>query len=173
MPLPESAYNLLTGNKWLLIIPYQQLLPDSDISELSLNLTNFSLPELTIESTEFNAQGRAIPIPTGIRNESKSIIFNYMLSNDWHQYKLLLKWFNLVSNKETNALGAKLPNMSLTISVYMLSEYKNSRFRIDFKGAWLAGLDAIDLNYQQGEEEIQHGFTINYAFYDFVDLLDE
>ena len=96
-----------------------------------------------------------------------------MLSNNWHQYKLLLAWFNKVSNQNTGALGAKLPDMSLTISVYMLSEFKNTRFRIDFTGAWISGLDAIDLNYQAGEEEIQHGFTINYAFYEFIDLLDD
>jgi hypothetical protein len=175
-----QGYNLLTGNKWILSIPFQQINPDLKYEDVCLNLTNFSLPDFTVSQSEFGIRGVSIPIPSKVRNESKSITFNYMLSHDWSQYKLLYKWFSLIvdesgrgTDSSDDPSGGGIPPYLTDITVIMLSEYKNLTWSMVFRGAWISSLGSIDLNYQQGEENIQHSFTINYAYYEINDLLTD
>ncbi len=170
MPLSNNAYNLATGNKWILTIPFKSIDQKFSANNVALNLTNFSIPELTIESADISQYGRTFNVPTGTRNEDKTISFNYMLSSNWHQYDILYKWFNLVSNQDTSGYEVTPSEFLLDLSVYVLSEYKNPIFRIDYIGAWISALDAVDFNYQSAEENIVHGFRINYAFYKFEGL---
>lgn len=170
MPLSNRAYNLATQNKWLLVLPYKQIDTSFTVDNVAFNLTNFSLPSLEIGQVNFPIHGRDIPLPTGVQNESKAITFNYMLSSDWHQYRILYKWFNKISD-DNNAFQDSYQNLTMDITVYLLSEFKNPMFSIVFTGCWISSLQDIDLNYQSGEEVIQHSFTINYATYKFVDLI--
>ena len=175
MALPNTAYNLATGNKWILSIPFNQLdVEDGDdpsfLQTIAFNLYNFSIPALTIGEASFGLFGITIPIPTNTRNEDKSILFNYMLSSDWHQYKTLYKWFSLIANEDGGA-GTDVPSRYLLdVTVTMISEYKNDRFDIVFHGAWLQLLDTIDLNYQNAQENISHAFNLRYAFYTIENL---
>ena len=93
-----------------------------------------------------------------------------MLSSDWAQYKVLYKWFNMSANFE-NEFNESYRDVLLDISVFVLSEFKKPLFSIIFRGCWISTLGEIDFNYQQGEENIQTYFTINYASYEFDGLI--
>jgi hypothetical protein len=170
MPVTNRAYNLNTGNKWVAVIPFKLIDPDLSVDNVAFNLVNFTTPALEIGTAEFPIQGRDIPLPTGVQNEDKSLIFNYMMSSDWHQYKILYKWFNQISD-ENNAPQDTYDQLVLPISIFFLSEFKTPLFSMNFEGCWISNLQDIDLNYQQGEENIQHSFTIRYATYSFDNLL--
>lgn len=169
MPLPVQAYNLATGNKWLLVIPFHKVLTDTKSTQLAFNLVNFSIPDFSIGSTEFPIRGASFPLPTTVRNESKSITFFYLLSSDWYQYKFLYKWFNMIANEEGGGQLPKYGNLDMT--VYMLTEFKNVRFYFTFYGCWLQSLGSLDLNYQTGENNVMHSFTCMYAYYKIHDLI--
>ena len=125
MALPNTAYNLATGNKWILSIPFNQLDIESGedatfLETIAFNLYNFSIPALTIGEANFSLFGVGIPIPTHTRNEDKSILFNYMLSSNWNQYKTLYKWFSLIANEDGGA-GTDVPsNYLLDVTVTMI-----------------------------------------------------
>jgi hypothetical protein len=170
MPIPTEAYNLSTGDKWLLVIPFKQIDENFSVDNIALNLTNFSLPELTIGETEMSIMGKSFNLPTGVRNEDKNISFSYMLSSNWSQYQLLYKWFSMISNEDSK-FDSSFPNTLLDITVFVLTEFKEPIFSIVFRGCWINRLGSIDFNYQSGEENIQHEFGINYATYEFQDLL--
>ena len=134
MSLSSTAYNLATGNKWILSIPFNLLEVEalSDEAEvptfketIAFNLYNFSIPALTIGESNFSVMGVQIPIPTNTRNEDKGILFNYMLSSDWHQYKTLYKWFSLIANEDGGAGTDTATNYLLDVTVTMISEFKN------------------------------------------------
>ena len=182
MALPNTAYNLATGNKWILSIPFNQLLiedglaadiettPATFLETIAFNLYNFSIPSLTIGEANFSMMGVGMPIPTLTRNEDKSILFNYMLSSNWNQYKTLYKWFSLIADEDGGSGTDTSSNYLLDVTVTMISEYKNDRFDIVFHGAWLQSLDTIDLNYQNAEANISHAFNLRYAFYTIENL---
>jgi hypothetical protein len=170
MPLISNAYNLNTGNKWMLILPYKKIDSEITTDNIAMNLTNFTLPDLEIGSVDFDIRGRAIPIPTHVQNEDKTLTFNYMLSSDWHQYKFLWKWFNQISD-ENNGASDSYGNLVVDISILLISEYKKALFTMNFRGCWINSLQSLDLNYQSGEENIQHSFTVKYATFDFEGLI--
>jgi len=173
MGIDISAYNLSTGNKWVLIIPFKSIDPTLSSDNFSLNLTNFSINDLSIGSTDFGIRGVRIPIPTISRNESKSITFNYMLSSNWRQYRLLYTWFNKIAKEGGGADLNFMSKYMLDCTVYVLSEFKKKLFSITYFGSWISNLAKIDFNYQSDGQQINHNFTLNYAYYEIDDLIEK
>ena len=57
MQLPIDAYNLSTNDKWILVIPFKQIDESFSVDNIALNLTNFSLPELSMSQVEMPIMG--------------------------------------------------------------------------------------------------------------------
>jgi len=165
MPIISQAYNLSAGNRWILSIPIKAIDDSYSIDNLILNLTSLSIPDREIQSSDFSVRGRPVPISTGVREDSREISCNYMLSSDWHQYKFLNTWFELNSN-ENHGTQQKLTDIAL----YILSEFKQPIFYINFKGCWLNRLGGFSLNYQDGYNQIEGSFTFKYAYMQFDNM---
>tara|TARA_R110002020_G_scaffold90534_18_gene220489 strand:+ start:1130 stop:1666 length:537 start_codon:yes stop_codon:yes gene_type:complete len=170
--IPEN-YNLATGTKWYMIFPFQKI--DSTITSenIALNLFNFSLPEVSMGETEFGIRGVQIPVPNGVRDESKLITFNYILSANWYQYKLLYKWFSQIANECGGQTAPEMMDYMLDVTVMIISEYKNPLFEIVFHNAWIKNMAAVDFNYQDDDEVIHHSFDINFSHYTIKNLIEE
>jgi hypothetical protein len=173
MPLPATSYNLATGNKWLLVLPFTKIDSSLNSKDIAFNLCNFQIPEFILGTAGYSFGGVEFPLPTFVRRENKQITFNYMLSTDWHQYKTLYRWFSMIAKEEGGASSNNLQDLLLDINVLMLSEFKNTIFNIKFFGCHITGLGALELNYQNDGENIQHSFTIAYAYYEIQNLLDD
>ncbi len=171
MPVSDRAYNLSAQNKWVLVLPYKKIDDTLTADSVVFNLCNFTIPALEIGSTDFNIYGRSIPWPTGAQNEDKNLRFDYMLSSDWHQYKILYKWFSKVSYTQTNAPTTAYKDYVLDLSVMLLSEYKNPIFSINYKGCWISAFDELQMDYQSNQDNVKHGFNIKYSLYEFEDFI--
>lgn len=166
MANPIETYNLGTGNKWILSIPFKDIDENASVDNLTFNLTAFDLPELEIKPASMSVRGRNFSLPTGVKDENKFINVSYLLSSDWHQYRFLYKWYE----KNTNAYhgtGDELDDSLIDIYVSILSEFKNKLFDIVFKGCWLSRLGRLTLNYQTGENNIEHSFGFYYQLLEF------
>lgn len=170
--IPEN-YNLATGTKWYMIFPFQKIDPDIGSANVALNLFNFSLPEFSIGETEISLRGVSIPIPNGVRSESKQITFNYLLSSNWYQYQLLYKWFSIIANECGGQSAGNMGDYMLDLTVMIISEYKNPLFEIVFHNSWIANLASVDFNYQDDDEVIHHSFDVNFSHYTIKNLIEE
>lgn len=169
--IPTYAYNLATKNKWLLVMPFKKIDSSLTSENVCFNLSKLQLPELSLGTTSFNFQGVQFPLPTFVRNESKQLVFNYMLSSDWHQYKLLYKWWSMISQEQGGSSTNITSDLLLDIHVFFLSEFKNILFNIKYVGCQLTNIGSLDLNYQTDGENIEHNFTLNYGYYEVQNLL--
>lgn len=169
--IPSIAYNLATRNKWLLVIPFKQIDSDLTSDNIAFNLSKLQLPELSLTNTSFSFQGAQFPLPTFVRNENKQLVFNYMLSSDWHQYRILYKWFSMIAQEEGGASTNTMSDLLLDINVFLLSEFKNVIFNIKFVGCHLTNVASLDLNYQTDGENIEHSFTLAYGYYKIENLI--
>jgi hypothetical protein len=170
--IPEN-YNLATGTKWFMIFPFQKVDADLGAEDVALNLYNFSLPGFSIGETDFSIRGVSIPIPNNTRDETKTLTFNYLLSANWYQYRLLYKWLSLIANECGGQTAPDMTSYMLDLTVIVLSEYKNPIFEIVFHNAWLKSLADIDFNYQDDDEVISHSFDINFSHYTIKNLIEE
>ena len=163
-----SSLNFSTANKWVAVIPFQMIDPNYTSSNVQFNLTNFSLPEMTVSTSTTPFQGYEIEIPTNVRNQDKSITFEYMLSSDYHQYKVLYNWLEKIVKEEGTGTTNNMVEYTLPIHIIMLSEFKEPIFEIVYNGCWIKSLGALEFDYQDPEDTpIKHAFTCAYFNFEF------
>ena len=179
MLYPKESYNMATGTKWYMYFPLHTIVPNLNSDEVSLNLYNFSLPEISSAEVEFTVGGTTFPLPGHIRNESKELTFNYLLSSNWHQYLLLYKWFSMIATScgtigiNEDGIANTPDSYTLDLTVMVVSEYKNPLFQITYHNSWIKSLAEVDFNYQDEDEVISHSFTVAYSHYTFEDLSNQ
>jgi len=173
MSKSTRSYNLATRNKWLLMLPWNKIDPTLSENQMCLNLTNFTTPDLSIVQNTISYQGHAVPVPGKVRDEDRTITFNYMLSSDWFQYALLYKWFQIISQEDGSSGTNDDGDYRLDLTVLHISEFKQPLFAMKFIGAYISRIGSIDLDYQTAGDNIQHNFEIKYAYYTFENLTDD
>ncbi len=173
LPYSPATYNLASTTKWMLIMPWQKIVPDASDEYVSLNLTNFEMPQIGTVRADFNVRGTPIPIQLDVSNDtSKQLTFNYLLSSDWHQYQIIYKWYRMISREWGGGTDYNQAELSMDLSVVLLSEYKNTMFQIDYKNCKLETIAGISMNLQDDENVINHAFTINYSHYEIKGLVE-
>ncbi len=165
MPLIPQAYNLSAGNRWILSIPIKAIDPELSVDNFIFNLTSVDIPDREIVSADFPIRGRPIPVPTGVRADAQIVTARYMLSSDWHQYSLLNKWYEMYANDNHGVEG-----QTLDIALYLLTEFKQPIFYINFKNCWLHNLGGFTMNYQDGFNQLEGSFSFKYALMDLDNL---
>jgi hypothetical protein len=169
--LPIQAYNLAAANRWILVIPIKRIDENFSVDNITLNLTAVNVPEMRLEEDTISYRGRGFPVPTGVKEEDKTLFCRYMLSEDWHQYRILYKWHQKISN-EYNGHSEDLNNLVMPMYLYVMSDFKKPLFSIEFTGCWMKSIGAIDLSYQNGHRQIEHSFNVRYALMEFDDDFD-
>lgn len=165
-----SALNFSTANKWVAVIPFQIIDPNYTSDTVMFNLTNFSLPEMSVATTTQTFHGYEMEIPTNVRNQDKTLTFEYMLSSDFHQYKVLYKWLDKIVKEEGSGSEYSLGQYVLPIHIIMLSEFKQPIFEIIFNECWLSNLGALDFDYQDDDASpIKHSFTVTYFNFELIE----
>jgi hypothetical protein len=170
----SSALNLATNIKWLATIPFYQIDSKLGSGDVEFNLYTFNLPDMSIGSTEVAFNGYSIEVPTNVKTGDKSVTFEYIMSSDWHQYKLLWQWANKIVRQE----GAGRPKENSKNSTFMvpirfmaLSEFKEPLFSIKYHDCWISDFGAISLDYQDSEASVvTHSFTCKYSYFEFEDI---
>ena len=172
MPVPLSdALNLATNTRWIAIVPFYQIDPDLGVGDVEFNLYTFNTPDMSIGSTEVSYQGYPIEIPTNVKAGDKTVTFEYLMSSDWSQYKMLWKWADKIvkpigagRNPENNENGSFM----VPIRFMALSEFKKPIFEIIYHDCWIKEFGAISLDYQDSEASvITHSFTCSYSNFEF------
>jgi hypothetical protein len=158
-------------NKWIADVPLSRLSPD--LKDVSLHLTDFSIPAINVATTFTHLKGIALEIPTHIiQPADRNITFSYMVDINWDNYFSLYQWSNMMSPLENitpiNTLNINLDieekNIkSIPINVFLISEYKTPILKIAYKNCWVKGFNELNLSYQDDPEPIKHGFTCVYS----------
>ena len=175
MPNPlNDSLNFATAVRWIATVPFYQIKPDLKTGDVEFNLFGFELPTMTIGSNTVSYNGYEVEIPTNVRTGDKTITFEYLMSSDWNQYKLLWQWANQIAKppgagypEGTNNIG----DFAVPISVIVLSEFKKPVFAIKYHDCWIKEFGPIILDYQDGEASvIRHSFTCAYSYFEFEDI---
>lgn len=167
------SYNLATGNKWILSIPHKVIDKTTKRSDLVMNLFKFEPPEFSMGYLPFYIQGIEFPIPTNNRNEKKELTIKYIPSADYHQFKFLYAWFNTLSEEDGFPKTINHLEVSGPITVTFISQYKTPIYSITYHDAWISGIEKFEMDYQNGDEIVTHGFTLRYSHYTVDGLIEK
>lgn len=168
MSLTYNNLNLLTSCRFLSYLPVQAIDPDMKSSNISFNLTSFDVNALSIASNDVGFLGFQVAMPAGVRDNDKTMTFNYLPDSSLSQYRFLYKWFSKIASEEGSGVGwdpnkTNISSIMVPIRVVVLSEFKNNVVEFTFENSWICELGTLSFNYQDSEASpITHSFTFKY-----------
>ena len=165
----EELYNLATENKWVAVMPIKSISEDLTTDNSFFNLTNFRMPNLTVHSTSIKYRGSEMHIPTDVRMNKEPALFEYLLSEEWHQYKILYHWFNKYANEE--GVAENVPSeFLLPVTVYWLTGYKNIIHSVTFENSYIETIGGFDSDQQKAAPVIKPSFSLKFSRMRFEDF---
>jgi len=158
-------------NKWIADVPLSRISPN--LKDVSLHLTDFTIPAINVATTFSPYKGIAVEIPTHIiQPTDRNITFSYMIDINWDNYFSLYQWSNMMSPLEditpVDNLTVNLDMQekyikSIPINVFLISEYKTPILKVTYNNCWIKGFNELGLSYQDEPDPIKHGFTCVYS----------
>lgn len=162
----KKQLNLLTETRWLVFIPFTSINKDESISTMGMNLYDFTINSLGMAYNSVAALGYAIDMPANVRNQDKTITFNYLMDSALKQYKFLYDWYSKIAVEEGSGLSPNTlyKDFAVPIRVLILSEFKTPILEITYEDSWISNLGEINFNYQTTDSNpIKSNFTIKYT----------
>ncbi len=100
--LPIEEYNIANQTKWVFSIPLGRLfnvkygnVREGHLLDYPLNCKNVSFPEFRLGSTTVTFLNYSFEVSNHSNVSEKELEVTFVLSDNWLQYLMLLKWFEL------------------------------------------------------------------------------
>jgi hypothetical protein len=100
--LPIEEYNLANNTKWIFNIPLARLfniqygnIKNGYYLDYPLNCKNISFPEFRLGTTNVTFLNYSFEVSTRSNVSTKELNITFTMSDNWLQYLMLLKWFEL------------------------------------------------------------------------------
>lgn len=100
--LPIGTYNISNNTKWIFNIPLGQLfnvrygnVKNGNLLDYPLNCKNVTFPEFRMGTTTVTFLNYSFEVSTRSNASSKELTVTFLVSENWLQYLMLLKWFEL------------------------------------------------------------------------------
>ena len=119
LEIPIADFNFANATKWIFNIPIGRLFqienpdPNGQYLEYPLNCKSVSFPSFKIGTTKASFMGYSFDVSTRQNLTEKGITFEFLISNNWLQYMMLLKWFELEDYTMYNANRAETQTIEL------------------------------------------------------------
>lgn len=100
--LPTSTYNIANNTKWVFNLPLSYLFnlkreayKDGNLLDYPLNCKSIQFPEFKMGTTQVSFLNYTFDVSTRQNLTQKTLTCTFLLSENWIQYLMLLKWFEL------------------------------------------------------------------------------
>lgn len=199
--IPISNYNFANNTKWIFSIPMAHLITkdqgtnvDDHILQLPLNCQKVQFPTFTIGTTTTNYMGYSMEMSTRQNTTQKGLTISFLVSNNWLQYLMLMKWFQLndYMNYDQSAnidksYDAPTNNANLDYSnpyastqgpmfpshLYLLDNFNHRIATFHFSNSWLCRVNTVTLDYTVTDNtQIVTQFELKYYKMD-IDINNE
>jgi hypothetical protein len=132
--LPIGTYNNANNTKWIFNIPFGRLfnikngnIKDGNVLDYPLNCRSVAFPEFKMGSSSLTFLNYSFDLSNRSNQTIKDLQITFLLSENWLQYLMLLKWFELEDfTKYTQ-------NQSDTVTIDVGNGVKNTIARSDYE----------------------------------------
>lgn len=139
----------------------------SDINannELTLNIFNTVIPSVGADIQQSNWQGAVVPFAAGgttFDNWNVRFVVDEQLNN----WRLLFTWFTFINNNKDKYLD-HFDDYVVDGSLKILDNFEKTIFSITVKNLWPISIDSVELDYRNGESNLECGATFAYTYYE-------
>lgn len=157
------SLNYSTDNKWLAMIPFYTIKKELPFKDTLLNLYDCAIPNIELAKIPVSFHGIPHHIPGNVKLYPLEMAFNYIMSWDWHQYKLLNEWYNLIVDKDGVGNTTDYKDFVIPIRVIILSEFKKPVMEFMFENCWISDIGGPSLSYQNGARVLVSNFKVQFS----------
>jgi hypothetical protein len=100
--IPTTSYNPANTTKWIFNLPLANLFnlkreayKDGNLLDYPLNCKSVQFPEFKLGTTQVSFLNYSFDVSTRQNLTQKILTVNFLLSENWLQYLMMLKWFEL------------------------------------------------------------------------------
>ena len=159
---------------WICNILFSKVDPSLKARDLSVNLTNFTLPEQGVMTSEIHHNGAVLSMPSPVRETSREIVLDYIMDAEFNNFKTLWKWITLMAAEigagDAPEVGGLLEPLVVPVDLYLLSSFKKPILSFKFENAYIAKFGELSLQYQSDNDPLTHSFTIQYSHLKLEDM---
>lgn len=165
-PSSQSPLNILTGDKFIMILNLPQALrreakydPLLDIKYLEMSVFGSPIPEISVPPIDARIMGQSVNFSSMSRPQYSPLNVSFVIDNQFKNYYVLWKWLALYNdpklseyggpNQLTNALETEYQT---SFSILGLNEYNNTAMEFQFLNAFVTKLGPISYDYKTSEQ---------------------
>ena len=155
------------SNKWVGYFPLANVL-GKKYSNLEMNLTRFSVPQIVMGSTFTSFQGYQLELPTHLLDsDSKEIVIEYIIDEKWVNYKSLYMWCSATEGQINKVADtSSVQNISMKdfvdCRIWLIDSFKNRIIDFVFENCWVKSFQELSLE-ANNPEEVHHTVTLAYS----------
>lgn len=130
------------SNKWYGYFPLANVL-GNQYSNLEMNLTRFSIPQLVMGTTTVQFKGYNYEFPTKLIDaDTKEITIDYIVDEKWQNYRSLYKWCSATEGQINQVIATDDVNNILNkdfidCRIYLLDHFKNRIISFVYHNCWI------------------------------------
>lgn len=165
-PIAQSPLNILTGDKFIMILNLPQALRkeakyDSllDIKYLEMSVFGSPIPEISVPAIDTRIMGQSVRFTSLSRPEYSPLNISFVIDNQFKNYYILWKWLALYNDPKISHYGGPNDTTNMleteyqtTFSILGLNEYNNVSMEFQFFNAFVTKLGPISYDYKSSEQ---------------------
>ena len=170
--LSIGTYNLANSTKWIFNIPIGHLfnirndyIRDGQLLEYPLNCKSVTFPEFKMGSTTVSFLNYGIELSNHSNTTEKQLIVTFLISENWLQYLMLLKWFELEDFTRFNEDRADTITVDIGESVYgtiAKTDYEKSQYGTNTNPYYSAQGPIVECNLYLMDNFMNRKCTFNF-----------
>lgn len=174
----QSYLNKARADKFRVTLPLPPILRNIDTRSIrsadyvdkdSINFSIFAIniPTIAVEPVDLKFAGQTPRVSSLARRAFEPVNIKFVIDNQYRNYWLLYKWFNLLHDEELgrmvkpNGSSQPIDQYITDIKVSGIDEYNNNVIDYTFTRCLPIEIGAIDYNYQQ-TNEIESSFMFQF-----------
>ena len=165
--ISQESYNLSTNDRFVLDIPLDIIM--DTVPATQMNIYGFEIPEIVVGETKTKYMGYEVPIPSGVREDDKTLVIEFNLSSNLSQYAVLYAWLvKMTNNIEDDSTNDISTMYGLNVNLSILDEGLKEVNLFVFKDCWIHRLGKLVLDQSaQDGNIIKCSATLKYREFTF------
>lgn len=178
----KTITNYAVKNKGIAIIQFGTIFNEQ--TSVSLNITSFTIPRITLQTTDVTFKGVTVSLPgKAIQPETKELAFDMIIDSEWKNYKQLNRWMcgiinvnKQFSTVDTNsvvntsdATKSIFNKYSCPITVYAINEFKKTVIALKYHNAYIFDIGEVMIEYNGDAEEIHVPLMFKYSNFEIIE----
>jgi len=132
--------------------------------EFVLNIYETVIPGVTLDMVEQNWQGGRTNRATGALTFEPWNV-NFMVDSEFKNWQVIFNWFMFINNNKDKYIDKQV-NYSTDATLRIVDNFQIQKFSLFFVDVWPTSIGEVQMNYREGEMNLETQVSFTYDRYE-------